>query len=54
MRFKIFHDDIRNHIIVDTYKDVIVGKMVNGKAAARFCQKLNRADYDKKLSSKTH
>jgi hypothetical protein len=54
MRFKIFNDDIRNHIIVDTLKDVIVGKIPDDKTAARICQKLNRADNDDKLSSKIH
>jgi len=54
MRFKIFHDDHTYHYIVDTKTDVIIGKIKNAKEAARICQKLNRADGDHKLSSKTH
>ena len=54
MRFKIFHDDNKYHIIVDTLNDTIVGKIINPKLAARTCQKLNRAVKMDKLSSKLH
>lgn len=50
MRYKIFHDDHKYHYIVDTKTDLIVGKIVNVKLAARICQKLNRATKDKKVS----
>lgn len=50
MRFKIYHDDHKYHYIVDTLKDAIVGKIINAKAAARICQKLNRADKDNRMS----
>jgi len=54
MRYSILKDDLGNHIVVDTFSDEIIGKIRNGKIAARLCQKLNRAHKDDRLSSKNH
>jgi hypothetical protein len=54
MRYQLYHDDIGNHIIVDTLLDSIIGKIRNQKQALRLCQKLNRAVKEERLLAKTH
>jgi hypothetical protein len=42
MRYQIFDDDLGNYLIVDTWRNWVLGKATTLSMGARVCQKLNR------------
>ncbi len=42
MRYQLLDDQIGNFLIVDTWKQQVIGKGTKLKVSARMCQKLNR------------
>lgn len=54
MRYQIFQDDIGNHIVVDSFQDMIVFKVRTVKLATTVCQKLNKRHAKDKLVNRDH
>lgn len=54
MRYQIFQDDIGNHIVVDSFQDMIVFKVRAVKLATTVCQKLNKRHAKDKLVNRGH
>lgn len=42
MRYQMFDDSFGNYLIVDTWKNDVIGKATKLPIGARICQKLNR------------